>query len=289
MTWVRLDDGWDTHPKMVRAMALVGDAAPAVWSRAVTRCCRHLTDGIVSGAELHSLTTHRQPRKVVDALVFVGLLEVVEGVVDHYRLHDFLDWNDSREAVEARRAVKREAGAKGGRASVQVRQGSSKAQAPCLPPGSSLENPSPSPLPLLSAPLAPSELRAEHAAPPEVSKLVPSGLTADAIRQELARHPQTADLARGTFAETLLGRAAASSRKLDWVVAAIAEAAADTPAHEAIGATQKRVRAYCDRAAPPRQPKGMPPVQPLSDGWRPRRVDDPNDPLPAPKPGEATL
>lgn len=145
MTWTKLDDRWDDSEKLAAASEQVGDSAYALWSRAVTYCNRALTDGKVSGPKLRSLTAHKRPRLVIDALVSVGAF--VDLGDDAYEIHDFLQWNDSREVVEARRQVKRAAASRGGAAASLARQGSAKAVAPCYSSGTPLECPSPSPTP----------------------------------------------------------------------------------------------------------------------------------------------
>lgn len=171
MTWVYLDDKWDVGRKMLKAMAKVGDAASTMWTRGITQCNRDLSDGRIDGDVLRSKTMHRNPQAVVDALVAAELLHLVGD--DVYEFHDFLDWNDSRAEVEAKRERKRAAASIGGHASARQRgakrqassfvagselanQNSTSGQAPCLDSGSPTANqkatspglsPSPSPSP----------------------------------------------------------------------------------------------------------------------------------------------
>lgn len=102
MAWTRLDDNFDTNPKLVRAIGQAGDAAGWLWVRAVNYCNRHLTDGRVPRAAVPTLTSHRKPFEVAEALVSTGVFEL-DG--EDYRVHDFLQWNDSREKVLAARAA----------------------------------------------------------------------------------------------------------------------------------------------------------------------------------------
>lgn len=168
MAWTRLDDRWDIGTKMVRAFARLGDAAVCMWSRGVTHCNRDLTDGKIHGDVLRSLTKHRRPQEVIDALVDVGLLDDLGG--DSYGFHDFLDWNASRQEIESTREAKRTAGKRGGERSGEARQPKqerSRTEAPastllpvCLPSGSPVVNPSPDPIrsspdPITDPPLVP--------------------------------------------------------------------------------------------------------------------------------------
>lgn len=123
------------------------------------------------------------------------------------------------------------------------------------------------------------ERREEKNAPSErvarAHARLPDGhLTADAIAAELAAHHRLAQLATDPeFPSTLLSRAMGKGTKAEWLADAIADAAADTPAGEQAHATMKRVRAYCDRARPPRRD---------GDEARPLATDPPAPPkLPA--------
>jgi hypothetical protein len=171
VTWTRLDDKWDDSEKLEMAAEVVGDSAFALWARAVTFCNRNLTDGRISGAKLRSLTKHRKPREVVASLVDVRALDDVGG--DIFQVHDFLDWNEPREAVEARRMVKREAASKGGRATALARHEGAKEAAPCWPSGASLERPSP----LLSSPSGSSNTEIPPVVPQGDSAASPSTAT----------------------------------------------------------------------------------------------------------------
>jgi len=267
VTWTCLDDGWDDCPKLRRAIAKVGVDAGWVWARAVTFCNRKLTDGAIHGSKLRELSSHRRPQEVVDALVEARKL--IDKGDDEYEISNFLRWNKSRAEVEEKRSKKADAGKRGGEA--KARNAAAKQQAqPVGPvpesgerladasqgvdgsyPGSYSEVPTPSPSPSPS-PTASSKQCAERTA----RHAAPATLSADVQRilDALGAHPKLRELAGDwAFAEILLGRAFASKRKVEWVIAAIGEAAADTPQHEAVGATQKRVRSYCDRARAPRE------------------------------------
>ena len=100
MSWFRCDDQLADHPKV---MALDALRVPAIglWTLCGTYCARHLTDGFVPRG-VAVMYGGRDAKKLTDALVRSGLFVVVDG---GWRLHDYLDWNPSREKVLAERAA----------------------------------------------------------------------------------------------------------------------------------------------------------------------------------------
>jgi hypothetical protein len=129
MSWVKLDDGFAEHPKVIAAGPLAG------WVHVcgLCYCNRNLTDGYVprnvarrlADFEHIGLETGGVPGMVavgvdvdcemlVEALVEVGMWEEVEG---GYLIHDYLDYNPSKDDVLARREAlskaRSEAGKKG--------------------------------------------------------------------------------------------------------------------------------------------------------------------------------
>jgi hypothetical protein len=96
MTWVRLDDGFPDHPKLVAAG---GDAG---WLHICAMCwsARQLTDGVIPAGILHRLSDRRRPEELAARLVACGLWEVTEG---GWTIHDWFDYQPSRERVEADR------------------------------------------------------------------------------------------------------------------------------------------------------------------------------------------
>lgn len=114
MSWVKLDDQFPTHPKIVAAG---GDAA---WLHvcALCYCATHLTDGMLPKGMVERISDRKAPRKLADKLVEVGAW-VDNG--DTYELHGYLDYNPSREHVENERRKAAERRANGGRASRERR------------------------------------------------------------------------------------------------------------------------------------------------------------------------
>lgn len=101
MAWLKIDDRVRTHPKIVEA----GPVAAWVWFCGICYCREHLTDGFISDKMLATLVPGLvSMKKSADALVAAGLWHRAER---GYQVHDFLDWNPSRTAVEAQRAADR--------------------------------------------------------------------------------------------------------------------------------------------------------------------------------------
>lgn len=96
MSWARLDDACTDHLKLRRA----GTAGLALWTASIVWCSRHLTDGFIPTDMLHDIW--RPVGESFDAdsacarLVATGLWDEVEG---GWRVHDYLDYNPSREEV----------------------------------------------------------------------------------------------------------------------------------------------------------------------------------------------
>lgn len=115
MTWFRIDDQLADHPKV---MALEDRlAALGLWTMCGTYASKHLTDGFVP----HPVAVmYGGPKwsKLIPDLVRVGLFE---SVPNGYLLHDYLDYNPSREKISTERAKKKAAGQAGGQASAQAR------------------------------------------------------------------------------------------------------------------------------------------------------------------------
>lgn len=92
MTWFKIDDNFDTHPKVLEA----GNEAAGMWVRCGAYSSRQLTGGRVPRAiALMYGDTH-----LVDILVKVGLFEPIEG---GWLIHDFHDYNPTKEKVVTER------------------------------------------------------------------------------------------------------------------------------------------------------------------------------------------
>lgn len=104
MTWVKLDDGFPEHPKISE----LSDRAFRIHVAALCYCGRNLTDGHIPSSVVRSLTLGRG--KAVTELVTA---EVWHKNGNGFVINDYLDYNPSREHVEAERERRREAGRKG--------------------------------------------------------------------------------------------------------------------------------------------------------------------------------
>lgn len=259
MSWTSLDDKWDVGSKLLRAAELLrSDAAHAMWVRGITHCNRENTDGRIYGAVLRSKTYHRKPQAVVDALVKVGALLHLGG--DEYEFHDFLEWNDSREEVEAKRKRKQENGRRGGQQSglTRAKQTESKDEAGASSSGSKNEasasqvlgscfafgSPGANTSPLHTSPSEisdPGSLSTppERARAPEASAAAAANPAVEAVTEALRGSGQLRHLARPEFAVRLAshsreygftGRASTAD-----VVQAIGEAASKVADLDAAG------------------------------------------------------
>jgi hypothetical protein len=135
--WTKLDDGFTEHPKVAR----VGALGMALQVAGLVYCNRNLTDGFIP----YDMARRLLPMKHVDedGIIYsvavssnipvwdgaelveklIGWLldaEMWEEVVGGYIVHDFDDFNPSREQVIALREARSEAGKKGGLAKAKA-------------------------------------------------------------------------------------------------------------------------------------------------------------------------
>lgn len=93
MTWVRLDDNFPDHPKVLG----LSDAAFRVEVAGICYAGRYLTDGWVPAPGT---------KRLADELVKAGLW-LPDG--SGFQLHDFLDYQESRAEAQARSERARQA------------------------------------------------------------------------------------------------------------------------------------------------------------------------------------
>ena len=92
MSWLKVDDTFDRHPKVERATALLKrrngrELILGVWIQGALYAAQHLTDGHVP-----QTIVQRLPGDIVRVLIEVGLwLETDSGIT----IHDYLDYNPS--------------------------------------------------------------------------------------------------------------------------------------------------------------------------------------------------
>lgn len=101
MSWVRLDDQFAHHPKVLKA----GPTASFLWISCIAYCQKFLTDGHIPGRAITTICDVPNPKKQADVLVRVGLLERSD---DGYQVHDYLHFNESSESVKHRREADRQ-------------------------------------------------------------------------------------------------------------------------------------------------------------------------------------
>ncbi len=106
MTWVKVDDSFPDHPKVVRLTV----AARWAYVEALCYCARYLTDGKIADGKVRTFAA----TKIKDELVSAGLWHATpEGI----EVHDYLDYNPSCAEVTKRRQelskIRSKAGSKG--------------------------------------------------------------------------------------------------------------------------------------------------------------------------------
>jgi len=111
MAWVRIDDKFTEHPKLVQA----GPLGVAMQIAALCYANRHLTDGELPANIVARFmpTVCYDPetgeeitwRDVADRLVEIGIWHKTDG---GYLIHDYLEYQPSKADVEAERAAARE-------------------------------------------------------------------------------------------------------------------------------------------------------------------------------------
>jgi hypothetical protein len=127
MPWVKLDEQFRHHPKIVRA----GPIGISMYVCGLSYAAEYLTDGIIPRQAVRTLldldgvvfvgmkdNETIDPIVVADTLVELGLWDKVP---DGYRIHDYLDYNPSKAQVVADRAAKAAAGRAGGIAAAKAR------------------------------------------------------------------------------------------------------------------------------------------------------------------------
>lgn len=143
MPWIRLDDQWMEHPKVIAA----GRDARDVWLASITWCAKYMTDGFFHSNLLPSLAVMAgidvaNCQQIASTLLAVGLWDATE---NNYKIHDYLDYNPSKEEVKATKEARKEAGRAGGLAkAAKSKQNSSKTLA--KEQQNSAPSPSPNPL-----------------------------------------------------------------------------------------------------------------------------------------------
>jgi len=100
MSWVKLDDQFPDHPKVIAAG---GDAA-WLYVAGLCYCQAKLTDGVIPAGIVPRLTDRKNPLRLAERLVEVRLWEPLGS---DYRIHDYHDLNTAAEKVKAKREATR--------------------------------------------------------------------------------------------------------------------------------------------------------------------------------------
>jgi DnaD/phage-associated family protein len=155
MSWIKLDDQWLDHPKIVAA----GRDARDMWLASITYCAKHLTDGFFHPNLLPALAVMAgvdvaNCQNFARVLLDVGLWDRTEA---GYCVHDYLDYNPSKEQADATKLARSEAGKRGADAKHGKNPGKSLANSWQNSAPSPSPSPSPSPDPNPSPSPSPSE------------------------------------------------------------------------------------------------------------------------------------
>lgn len=121
MTWVKIDDQFQDHPKFLD----VSLAGVGLWVAGLAYSNRYLTDGLLTANAVRRLGGNT---KLISELVAAGLWQPVDG---GWLIHDYTDYNPPASRVQATRAKRKASGQKGG----QARAKQIAKQTPAIEPG----------------------------------------------------------------------------------------------------------------------------------------------------------
>ena len=104
--WVRVDTRFTTHPKVLD----IGPLGEALWLRGLCYAGEHLTDGFVPRSYIKRMGDMKATA-IADRLVEAGLWDAAE---DGYQIHEYLEWQRSRDEAVEISSKRSESGRKGG-------------------------------------------------------------------------------------------------------------------------------------------------------------------------------
>lgn len=202
MTWFKIDDKSSFHPKILA----VGNEVWGAVCRAGAWSSSQLTDGKIPWA----IATKIAPKSVWKKAFFSQLCEPTDDP-KFFQLHDYLDWNQSREQVLQLRALRSEAGRAGGK------QKAKQVLKQVLPPiqANGLASAKHSPIPI------PIQEKKEAEEKKDSSRL--PGL--DILETEIRRHELFAALDAHAIAKSQAERLLTAPQKPEWLVVAIRQCA----------------------------------------------------------------
>jgi hypothetical protein len=107
VSWLKIDDRFLDHPKVVRLERLAPSRGVHLFVGLMSYCKQRLSDGVVPIDMLPKVNgpCGRWRQRTLEALIEVGL---VERSGEQLVIHDYLDWNPSKEEIE-RKAADRKA------------------------------------------------------------------------------------------------------------------------------------------------------------------------------------
>lgn len=111
MAWVKIDDRFFLNPKVMQA----GLEARALFISGLCFCAGELTDGFIATPAIRKLAVLADVEDIDGSsarLLNLGLWEAADGGV---QVHDYLEYQPSRERVLATREARAEAGSRGGK------------------------------------------------------------------------------------------------------------------------------------------------------------------------------
>jgi hypothetical protein len=149
VSWVKVDDQFFRNPKVMSA----GRDARDLYLVGLCYCAQSLTDGFIPRAALRVLGAEAEideAQSGADRLVKVGLWELA---AEGYMVHDYLEYQPTKERVLATREVRAEAGRRGGKQKASNLLDKTLAK----PKQNSAPYPSRTPSPELTNPIAPEE------------------------------------------------------------------------------------------------------------------------------------
>lgn len=108
MSKIELDDMILEHPKFIRAVKLAGSDTVFLWLGLRAYCARMLTDGFVPEDMIEEVRGPREASCRARALSALREAKLVDDAEGGIRLHDYLDWAQSRDQVLAWRKANAE-------------------------------------------------------------------------------------------------------------------------------------------------------------------------------------
>jgi hypothetical protein len=92
--WVNLDDQFPSHPKV----AGLSDAAFRLHVSGICYSNRYLTDGLLDATVVPQLVPNYRRKTLAELVDRAMWLPLLDGAA--YTIHDFLQWNRSRQQVQ---------------------------------------------------------------------------------------------------------------------------------------------------------------------------------------------